>query len=167
MKSRVLGALLILTLITSCKKLKVEYFDLISDCKPTGINWADTLRQPENGIHYVAVDTSTCRLIVKYDEDKTTIGWINDYLKRNNLDFIPIEIDEDTLSIEIDSIQELEVEVLEVAPPQSNLDSESTNEIVEQDLIEELNEEVEEASPPSAGETQSTDTSSKIIEDTL
>ncbi len=160
MKNRVLGVILILVLFASCKKLKVEYFDLTTDCKPKGMDWADTLRQPENGIHYVAVDTATCRLIVKFDEKKTSIGWINAYLIRNNLEFIPKEIIEDSILVS-DSIEVEEIEVLSIEIPKP--------EIVEQELIEEVIDEQEDIILPldEVIIIESQDSIEKTIEDTL
>ena len=164
MKKRVLGVFLILVLITSCKKLKVEYFDLTSDCKPTGINWADTLRQPEKGIHYVEIDTSTCRLIVKYDESKATVRWIHDYLIRNHLEFIPKIIPEDTL-IDSDTLGQV-LNVIEIVE-KSKL-KRSKPKIVEQGLKDDLIEEGGKIKSEPLKEVAGTkDTIDDIIEDTL
>lgn len=102
-----LGFVSLVFLFVSCKKLKVENFELVEDCDSHGREWLDTLRQPDIGIHYVALDTSKCLLIVKYDKRKANISWIDSYLKRNNLNFVSMEIISDstqlsdTLGIEV------------------------------------------------------------------
>ena len=97
MKNRILSLFFLLLIFTSCKKLKVEYFEIAEDCEPYAIDWADTLILPEVGIHYVAVDTANCMLVVKYDEDKASVSWINEFLVNHQMNFIRQEELKDSL----------------------------------------------------------------------
>ena len=80
---------IILVSIVSCKKLSGENdYQLADNCK----NFKDEIEQKiikinvEKGVHFVAVDTTTCSLKVRYEADKVDLSWL--YTRLDTLGYL-------------------------------------------------------------------------------